>query len=104
MGHPLAGKGIVVPRPRELAAGLAALVERAGGRPWIFPAIEILAPADPATADRALAAIGAFDIAIFVSPTAARKALERGLRLPDGVRAFALGAGTRTELARGGIE
>lgn len=104
MGAPLAGKGIVVTRPRELAGGLAARVERAGGVAWIFPAIDIQPPSDAGAADRALARIGDFDFAIFVSPTAAQKAVARGLRLPRTVRAFALGAGTRAELARAGIE
>ena len=104
MGNPLAGKGVVVTRPRELAAGLAALVESAGGRAWRFPAIEIHAPSDPAAADRVLAHLDAFDIAVFVSPTAAQKALARGLRLSPAQRVFALGAGTRAELARRGID
>lgn len=104
MGAPLAGKGIVVTRPRELAGGLAARVERAGGRAWIFPAVDIQPPSDAGAADRALARIADFDLAIFVSPTAARRAIARGLRLPPKVRAFALGAGTRAELAQSGIE
>ncbi len=94
----------MVTRPRELAAGLATLVERAGGRAWTFPAIEIRAPSDPAAAERVLARLDAFDIAVFVSPSAARRMLERKPRWPRGVRAFALGAGTRAELARGGID
>lgn len=101
--HKLAGRGIVVTRPRELAGGLAALVERAGGRAWIFPAIEIKDPSDPSAARRMLAQIDAFDLAVFVSPTAARKALEQVSAWPGRVPAFALGAGTAAALARGGI-
>lgn len=99
----LAGRGIVVTRPRELAGGLAALVERAGGRAWIFPAIEIKDPSDPSAARRALARLDAFDFAVFVSPTAARKALEQVAAWPGRVQAFALGAGTAAALAQGGI-
>jgi uroporphyrinogen-III synthase len=99
----LAGRGIVVTRPRELAGGLAALVERAGGRAWIFPAIEIQDPSDPSAARRALSRLDAFDLAVFASPTAARKALEQVAAWPGRVPAFALGAGTAAALARGGV-
>lgn len=99
----LAGRGIVVTRPRELAGGLAALVEGAGGRAWIFPAIEIQDPSEPAAARRTLAQLDAFDLAVFVSPTAARRALAQVSAWPEGLQTFALGAGTAAELARGGI-
>lgn len=94
---------MVVTRPRELAGGLAGLVERAGGRAWLFPAIEIRPPADAAAAERALAKLERFDVAVFVSPTAARQAIARVPAWPSHVRAFALGAGTQAELARAGI-
>ena len=37
----LHGRGILITRPREQAQGLAKLVEAAGGRAIVFPAIEI---------------------------------------------------------------
>ena len=37
----LRGRGILITRPREQAQGLANLVEAAGGRAILFPAIEI---------------------------------------------------------------
>src|SRR5688572_11415723 len=62
----LRGKGVVITRPRELARGLAALVESAGGTPWLFPAIEIRDPSDPDAGRRVLARLDAFDVAVFV--------------------------------------
>ena len=72
---PLAGRGIVVTRPRDQAAGLAALIEAAGGRALLYPAIEIEDLPDPAAARNVLRDLERLDLAIFVSPTAVRKAL-----------------------------
>ena len=95
---PLRDLGIVVTRPRELAGGLARLIEAAGGRAVLFPAIEI---ADlPGWAPPRLEP---GDVAVFVSPTAVQKALARLGALPVGVVAAAVGAGTRRELERHGV-
>jgi uroporphyrinogen-III synthase len=101
LANRLDGKGVVVTRPRELAAGLAGLIERAGGRPWLFPAIEIVPPRDPVP-DLA-ARIARCDAAIFISRTAVRKALEQVAAWPAGVAAFAIGEGTQSALVRAGI-
>ena len=73
---PLSGKRIVVTRPRELAQGLAALIAQAGGEPLLFPTIEIRDAEDPAPARALLARLHEFDLAVFVSPSAVRKAFE----------------------------
>ncbi len=102
---PLAGKRVLVSRPREQAAGLAQLIREEGGEPIVFPAIEIAAVADLrefyAVADR----LEQFDLAIFVSPTAAQKALELldQRPWPKRLRIAAIGAGTRRELERRGV-
>jgi uroporphyrinogen-III synthase len=80
----LAGRAILVTRPAGLAAGLAALVERAGGRAILFPAIEIVPLPRSKPVQR-------YDIVIFVSPSA----IEHGARwLGAGAKTFAVGAGT----------
>jgi len=104
---PLSGRGILIARPRERAAGLAERVRAAGGAPVLFPAIEILPPDDPATLARLLENLDAFDLAIFVSPTAAMKAGELvGKReaWPTALRVAAVGAGTAAALRRLGFE
>jgi uroporphyrinogen-III synthase len=105
---PLAGRGIVVTRPREQAAGLAALIEGAGGRAFLYPAIEIEDLSDPAAALHAIENLQQFDLAIFVSPTAVRKAFELIQKThatwPAGLRAAAVGQGSRDELHRYGIQ
>jgi uroporphyrinogen-III synthase len=95
----LRGRGILVTRPREQAAHLARLIEQAGGRAHLFPAIEI----EDVPAPAALARLGEFDLAIFVSPTAVAKVMRRVRAWPPELRAAALGAGTRRELEKRGI-
>jgi uroporphyrinogen-III synthase len=107
-GGPLAGKRILVTRPRGQAEGLSALIRKVGGEPLEFPAIEIRSLADPgpffAVADR----LESFDIAVFVSRNAVREAIEllrarRGAKpWPAHLRLATVGGGSRAELqARG---
>jgi len=102
---PLAGKRIVVTRPRELAQGLAALIAQAGGEPLLFPTIEIRDVEDPAAARALLARLHEFDLAVFVSPSAVRKAFElaAGREWPARLRVAAVGSGTRRELESRGL-
>lgn len=100
----LAGKRILVTRPRGLAQGLAALIAGEGGEPLLYPAIEIRDPEDPAPARALLARLQDFDLAVFVSPSAVRKAFELagGGAWPARLRVAAVGDGTRRALeARG---
>lgn len=94
-----AGRGVVVTRPKELAPALAAAIERRGGRPIVFPAIEIEELPPPA----ALRRIADYQLVIFVSPSAVRVALRGVGAWPPGVPAAAIGTGTRRELERAGI-
>jgi len=101
---PLRGKRILVTRPAEQAEGLARRIREAGGEPVCVPAIEIRELADPsaffAMADR----LESFDLAIFVSRNAVRRALEmlrarRGAKpWPARLRAATVGQGSRAEL------
>ena len=107
----LAGRRILVTRPRELAQGLAALIREAGGEPLLYPALEIQDIADPAPARALLARLQEFDLAVFVSPSAVRKAMElaegrarpEGQAWPKGLRVAAIGGGTRRALEEKGF-
>ena len=90
---------MLVTRPGERAAKLARLVEQAGGRAFLFPAIEIEDLPPPA----ALGELERFDLAVFISPTAASKVMDRVGAWPRGPRAAAVGGGTRRELERRGV-
>jgi uroporphyrinogen-III synthase len=100
----LAGRRILVTRPSELAQGLAALIAAAGGEPVLYPAIEIRDAEDAAPARALLARLEQFELAVFVSPSAVRKAFELlGRDWPAGVRAAAVGEGTRRALQARGL-
>jgi len=86
----LAGRAVLVTRPRELAPGLAKRVEDAGGRAIVFPAIEI----EPLPQS---GAVGRYDMVVFVSPSAVR----HGSRwLGAGHKTLAVGAGTAHEIRK----
>ena len=96
----LAGRGILVTRPGERAGNLARMIEAAGGRALLFPAIEI----EDLPAPRALSELEQFDLAVFISPTAVAKVMAQVRSWPPALRAAAVGGGTRRELERRGIQ
>jgi uroporphyrinogen-III synthase len=102
---PLAGKRVVVTRPQAQAERLARLIEEAGGEALRIPAIEIRQLDDPApflaTADR----LASFDIAIFVSRNAVRRALAllAPRPWPARLRVATVGMGSREELEAHGF-
>jgi uroporphyrinogen-III synthase len=102
--EPLAGRHILVTRPREQAAGLAVLIHAAGGEALLYPTIEIAPPQDRAALERVIAELASYDLAIFVSPTAVREGLKHVARWPAGLRAAAVGPGTKAELERRGVQ
>ena len=95
----LRGRSILVTRPRAQAAPLARLIEQAGGRALLFPAIEI----EDVPAAGALSRLHEFDLVIFVSPTAVAKAMPQVPAWPARPRVAAVGAGTRRALEKHGI-
>ena len=96
---PLRGRAILVTRPREQAGRLARLIEEAGGRAHLFPAIEIADVPAPA----ALGRLDEFDLAIFVSPTAVARTMPRVSAWPRSLRVATVGSGTRREVEKHGI-
>jgi uroporphyrinogen-III synthase len=106
---PLAGRRIVITRPREQAEGLAARIREAGGEPVLFPVIEIRDLPDLGPFYALVDRLEAFDEAIFISPTAVRRALpllhaRRGRRpWPPALRVAAIGRGSRRALQEEGL-
>jgi len=103
---PLAGKGILVTRPAHQAQELARLIREAGGRPIMFPVIEILDVEDLQPLLAIIGRLAEFDLAVFISPNAVDKAMNliaaRG-GLPAGLKLAAVGKGSARELKRYGI-
>ncbi|MEY2633501.1 MAG: hypothetical protein RIR00_2155 [Pseudomonadota bacterium] len=103
MSLPLAGRTIVVTRPRAQAGGLAAAIVAAGGAPLLFPLLEIEPAADPAPLAAAAARLGDYALAIFISPNAVNYSLPALPAWPAGLLPAAVGQGTVKALAAAGI-
>lgn len=104
--QPLAGRGIVVTRPAHQAAGLAQLIAAAGGNAILFPTIEVVAVDDPRPLMALIDRLDLFDIAIFISPNAARQAMqliEARRKLPPHLELATIGRGGVSELERHGL-
>jgi uroporphyrinogen-III synthase len=104
--QPLAGRGIVITRPAHQAAHLAKLVRNLGGRPILFPVLEILDATDLGPLNALIDGLDQFDMAIFISPNAVRKAMNlvRARReLPATLKIASIGRGTTKELKSFGV-
>src|SRR5436190_1996955 len=102
--RPLAGRGIVVTRPRHQAQHLARSIERAGGRAILFPLIDIAPIAETAALAAIVERLSCYDVAIFVSPNA----VDQGLRivsggLPENTTVLAVGRATARRLHSAGV-
>jgi uroporphyrinogen-III synthase len=103
----LAGRRILVTRPREQAATLTAALARRGAQPILLPTIEIRPVDDLTPLDRALDELEAFDWIAFTSANGVAVFFDRlsgrGARLPTAVRVAAVGSGTAHTLAAGRV-
>jgi len=104
---PLENVGVVVTRPAHQAGNLAKLIEHAGGRVILFPTLEIFDAQDMSPLSGVIDRLEQFDLAIFISPNAVSKAMNR-IRAkrtwPQGLRCAAVGKGSAKELERFGGE
>lgn len=103
---PLAGRHVVVTRPPGQARPLAEAIERNGGKAVLFPVLEISDTEHPAALLAAVERLEEFDLAVFVSPNAADRAL-RAITArrpwPPRLRALAMGETSARELERFGV-
>ena len=104
---PLADVSILVTRPVMPASRTATRLASLGATPLVFPTTIIERPADVAPLNNALAKIGDYYAAIFVSPSAAEMTLAPlgsiPKKLPDTLHVFAPGPGTAEELSIRGV-
>ena len=107
-GGPLSAVNLLITRPVMPASRTATRVAALGATPLIFPTIIIEPTADSAPLKAALAKIGGYYAALFVSPSAAEMALApmsaTPFKLPASLHVFAPGPGTAEELSRLGVE
>lgn len=70
---PLTSLHVLVTRPNGLAEILCAEIKQLGGKITHFPVIEITGPDNTASLQHGVDAVDSYDIALFISPTAARQ-------------------------------
>ncbi len=102
----LAGKSIVVTRPAEQAGKLAREIESRGAAAIRFPVLAILDAEDPRPLQAAACEVEGYDVAVFVSPNAAEKALAAitaRRAWPERVVAAAMGETSARAIARFGV-
>jgi len=102
----LSGRHVVITRPAEQAAHLAAAVSQAAGVAVLFPVLAIHDIDDPRPLLELAARLDEFDLAVFVSPNAVIKALSviaRQRPWPARLRVAAMGQTSERELARFGM-
>jgi len=106
MNGPLAGRSIVVTRPRAQAEPLAEAIAAAGGVPLIFPLLEIAPASDPKSLTVAVHRLADYSLAVFISPNAVDYAVPAILASgawPAALVPAAVGQGTVKALAALGI-
>ena len=98
----LAGKRVVVTRPREDADVLARALAAEGARPVLVPTIAIRPVEDLASLDAALETLADYAWMVVTSANAvavvADRLASRGLSWPDGIRVAAVGSATAAAL------
>jgi len=106
MSASLAGCGVVITRPAGESQRLEILIREAGGVPLLYPAIEILDAPNVSALDAVIERLDDFDLAIFISPSAADRAMTRiqaRRMLPQKLRYAAIGPGGVRTLQKLGL-
>ncbi|MDH5544828.1 MAG: uroporphyrinogen-III synthase [Gammaproteobacteria bacterium] len=103
---PLTGLSVLVTRPEHQASAMRALIEIVGGKSILFPVLEIVDPDDLGPIQDTIRQLDKFDIAIFISPNAAEKALNlvrKTRQWPKTLSVAAVGKGSARTLKNLGI-
>jgi uroporphyrinogen-III synthase len=100
---PLTGFNIVVTRPLEQAAGLARRIEEQGGKPIVFPLLEISSASDARALQQLAQNPAVYQLLIFISPNAVKYGMAALGSLPDALRIATVGQGSAQALRGLGI-
>ncbi len=103
MAKPLAGLKIIVTRPREQAMQLAQSIEQFGGKPLLFPLLEISPAEDQEKLRAQVGQIARFDLIIFISPNAVKYGMAAIGTLSPGIRVASVGQGSARALRESGF-
>jgi uroporphyrinogen III methyltransferase/synthase len=109
-GAPLAGRSVVITRPREQAAALAEPLEALGAEVLAMPVLELADPPDPSIIDEAIRNLERYDWVVLTSANAVDRFFAR-LRFVDrtaealsGVKVAAVGSSTAARMREQGVE
>ncbi len=100
---PLAGRVVLLLRPKGMGAKLAERLEALGARTLHAPVLAFAPPDDDAPAQAAIAAIARYDLLVFTSAAGVRAFTERTSGTLRGLRAAAVGPATSAALLAAGI-
>ena len=103
----LAGRTLVVMRPREQAGSLCERIRAAGGEALLFPVIAVGPALDAGPLEAIVSRLDEFDLAFFVSPNAANHAMQFVLprrTWPATLRVATVGKGSERFLRGYGFE
>lgn len=107
--RPLFGKRVLVLRPRDQAAGVVHRIRERGGEPILWPAIQIVPPADPTPMQALVRNLNHYDIVVLTSENSVEQLFQTIASEGLDARAFgrakvaAVGTTTMATLARHGI-
>lgn len=97
---PLNNRTILVTRPEKLAGPLLRRIGEAGGIALYYPVIRIGDVSDSPALNNIINHLTDFDIAVFISPTAVQKTLEKISALPDKLTLAVIGRSTEAMLKK----
>ncbi len=97
---PLKDRTILVTRPEELAGPLLRRIAEAGGTALHYPVLRIGDVGDNPSLDAFINHLPDFDIAVFISPTAVQKTLDKIVALPDKLTLAVIGRSTEAMLKK----
>lgn len=107
--RPLFGKNVLVLRPRDQAAATMKLLRQRGGEPILWPAIEIVSPANPEPMRDLVRNLDGYDLVVLTSENSVEQLFHSIAEENLDARAFgrakiaAVGTSTMATLARHGL-
>lgn len=99
----LTGLTVLVTRPKEQAKKLAEKIAEAGGRPVIFPTLEIVSVEPDGGWETVQSKLNASDIVVFTSANAVREIVFHQIKIPKECGIAAIGTATQQALIEAGV-
>ena len=101
---PLENKTVLITRPEQLAQSLKQRITEAGATVKQYPVIKISDVTESQSLRSIIDNLSKFDIAIFISPTAVQKTLDKIKSLPENLTLAVIGSSTEAMLNKYGYQ